>query len=118
MQQSCRVTVKVDGDAFRSKANSSSVTFGGLTVQENDVTSTDQGVTVYKQRYMPSIIKTTLIHVAKTDIIKIVASFDKTVTFELDTGDVFTMANAVALQPGPLQDGECEISFSGDAVSA
>jgi Phage tail tube protein len=118
MQQSCVVTVKSNGDAFRSKANSSSVVFGGLTIQENDVSSTDQGVTVYKQRYQPSIIKTTLVHVAKTDVIAIVAMFDVTITFELDTGDTFTMANAVAIQPGPLQDGEVEITFMGDAVSA
>jgi hypothetical protein len=116
-QQTSRVTVKIDGDTIRSKAASSAIVFGGATVEESDVTSTDQGLTVWKEKFMPAKISTTLVHLADSDLIKLLASREVTVTYETNTGVTYTIANAVALQPGELKDGECDVSFMGDAAT-
>jgi hypothetical protein len=116
-QQTSRVTVKMDGDTIRSKAGSSSIKFGGATVEESDVTSTDQGLTVWKEKFMPGMISTTLVHLADSDLLALLAKREITVTYETNTGVTYTMANAVALQPGELKDGECDVTFAGDAVT-
>jgi hypothetical protein len=116
MQQTSKVTVKVDGDSIRSKAGSSSAKLGGLYRTETE--STDQGTFVYKEKWIPSEIKTTVIHVADTDLIKIRDSKDVTVTYEPDVGKTLTMANAVCTEVGELKDGECEVTFQGDALKS
>lgn len=112
MQQTGKVTVKVDGDSIRSKAGTSSVKPGGLYRTDNEMT--DQGTFVYKEKWIPSEVKTTLIHVADSDIVKILKTKDATVTWEPDVGKKFTIANAVCTEIGELKDGEVEITFMGD----
>jgi len=116
MRQTSKVTVKVDGDAFRSKAGSSSLKIGGLYRTETEMT--DQGVFLYKEKYVPSELKTTVMHVADTDLIKIRDSKDVSVTYETDTGAVYTITNAVCTEIGDLKDGEVECSFQGDAAKS
>lgn len=112
MQQTSKVTVKVDGDSIRSKAGSASMKPGGLYRTENEMT--DQGGFVFKEKWIPAEIKVTLIHVADSDIIKIRDSKDVTVTYEPDVGKTYTVANAVCTEIGELKDGEVECSFAGD----
>lgn len=116
MQQTSKVTVKVDGDAIRSKAGSASAKPGGLYRTETEMT--DQGVFLYKEKWVPSEIKVTLMNVADSDIIALRDSKDVTVTYEPDVGKVLTMANAVCTEIGELKDGEVEITFQGDPLKA
>lgn len=114
MQQTSKVTVKVDGDSIRSKAGSSSMTLGGLYRKDKEMT--DQGVFMFKEKWQEGEIKTTLMHVADSDLIKIRDSKNVTVTYETDTQVTYTMANAVCAEVGELKDGEVEITFNGDPI--
>lgn len=110
-EQTNRVTVKVNGDAIRSKPGAS-VKIGGIDRTDSDMT--DQGQFYFKPKWVRSEIKVTLIHMSDTDLAALRDSENVTVTWEPHAGKTYTMANAVCAEVGELKDGECEITFFGD----
>jgi len=116
MQQTGKVTVKVNGSSLRSKTGSGSMIPGGLTREDNSMT--DQGVFMYKEKYEPGEIKCVVMHCADTDVRGMQDSKEVTVSFEADTGAVYTMANAVCTKVGETKDGEVEVTFRGDPIKS
>jgi hypothetical protein len=114
MQQTSKVTVAIDGDTIRSKAGSSSIELGGYVVDEGSIEGA--GYTrdmVYTERLTQTVIRTTLMHVGDTDLLKLSKSRDVTVSYTTDTKNVYVLTGALALRVGPLKGGECEVAFAG-----
>lgn len=109
MQQSGRVTVKVDGNQLRSKSGAG-IKVGG-TEREDDMT--DQGDVFYKEKNVPAEVTCTLVHVADTDVDGLRSFKDGTVQYETDTGVVYTVANAFTKNLGQLKNGEIDVTFGG-----
>jgi hypothetical protein len=77
---------------------------------------TDQQTFYYKEKSVPGVIKATMIHMADTDLIGVRDFKEGIVTFNCDTGVVYTMSNAVCSELGELSDGEVEVTFMGDPL--
>jgi hypothetical protein len=112
MQQTGRVTVKVNGEQKRSKPGASAQ-MGGV---QREGAMTDQGVFYYKETIVPAVVKATMPHCSDTDLLAIRENKDVTVQYTTDTGVVLTMGNAVFAQAGELQNGEVEITWTGDPL--
>lgn len=107
-----RVTVKLDNVTLRSKPGAS-MDMGGV---KREYGVTDQGVTYFSEEYVNSMIECTLVHMADTDLIALRDTTDATITFECDTGPVYTMPGGGLVEPPKLQNGECPVKFVGGAM--
>ena len=110
MQVSGRATIKLEGEALRSKPGSS-MQIGGIA-REFDVT--DQLQSYFRERGKVAMIKVTVIHASDTELVKLRDFKNGTITFETDTGRVYTIANAAYADSGDLSNGEVECTFMGD----
>lgn len=111
-QQTGRVTIKLDGEALRSKPGASLQT-GGIQ-RTGDMT--DQGEFYYQEKYIPSTIKCTMPHFIDTDLPKLRAWKNGTATFVSDTGASFTVAKACVTELGDLSNGEVDVTIMGNPV--
>jgi uncharacterized protein YacL len=110
VQVSGRATIKLEGEALRSKPGSS-MQIGGIQ-REFDVT--DQLQAYFRERGTVAMIKVTVIHASDTELVKLRDWKDGTCTFETDTGRVYTIANAAVANVGDLSNGEVEVTLMGD----
>lgn len=108
-----KCTVKVDDQSFRSKAGSATIDVGGVTRQGE---MTDQGLFVYSEADQMSTVELTLIHLSDTDLIAIRNAREVKITFECDSGPVFTINGAVLQAPPKMQNGECPLVYIGPAA--
>lgn len=111
--QTGRVTVKLDGDALRSKPGAS-IDIGGLASEEM---MTDQGLFVAKQEWRPSIVECVIVHMGDTDLVALRNTKEITLTFHTDTGVTYTVANARIKNPPKLENGECPLTFVGSPAT-
>ena len=111
-QASGRVTIKLDGQAIRSKPGASLQT-GGIT-RTGDMT--DQGEFYQSEKWVPSSIQATMPHMTDTDIVKLRAWKNGTATFATDAGHTFTVAKACVTEIGDLSNGEVVITIMGNPV--
>jgi hypothetical protein len=109
MQQTGRVTLKIDGTPLRSKPGAS-MQIGGITRKGS---MTDQAETLYQEEYVNGQMKCTIPHLNDTDVEKIRDFKNGTVQFVTDTNVTFTMAKAFYASSGELQNGELEVTFMG-----
>jgi hypothetical protein len=112
MQQTGRVTVKVNGEPHRTKPGAS-VQIGGT---KRTGFMTDQGVFVYKEELVPGMVKATVVHCSDTDVKAIRDNKDVTVQYITDTGAILTMGNAVYSESGDLANGEIDVTWIGDPL--
>lgn len=110
-QATGRVKVAVNGSSFRS-APGASIQIGGV---QRDADATDQGQVYFREKIVPSMVKCTLVHFSDTDMVALRDLKSTTVTYEcIDTGRVFTVANAFVMTVGDLANGQVEVTFGGD----
>jgi len=110
MQNTGRVTVKVNGDTLRSKPGAS-LKIGGVS---REAVPNDQGTVDHKEATEAAEVKCTLVHVATTDLIALRQMTGGTVNYETDTGVVYVVPGAFTTDVGELNDGEVEVTFMGN----
>jgi hypothetical protein len=110
MQQSGRVTVKLETETLISKPGAS-LQIGG-TSRAFDMT--DQNSSYYRETGKPARIKATMVHVSETDLLKLQRFKNGTASFTTDTGHVYIVSNAATADLGDLANGEVDIEIGGD----
>lgn len=108
-QQTGRVTIKRNNNAFRSKPGAT-IDIGG---EEREGMMTDQGVFLYKASNKMATVECTMPHMSDTDLKEIRDSKDVTVQFVTDTAVTYTVANAVLQTTPKIEDGEVKLTFIG-----
>lgn len=111
-QQTGRVTIKLDGTPLRSKPGAS-MQMGGIN-RDHDMT--DQGETLFKEKYVNGMMKCVMPHLTDTDVEKIRNFKNGTCQYTTDTNVTFTMAKASYSSSGELQNGELEVTFMGAPI--
>ena len=111
-QQTGRVTIKLDGEPFRSKPGAE-MQLGGI---ERSFDADDQGSSYYQEKSIPGQFKFTLVHMGDSDLAKLNRWKNGTAQYETDTGIVYTMTNAATAKVGDLKNGEVEVTIGGDTV--
>lgn len=109
MDQTSRVTVKLDGESLRSKPGAS-IKIGGET---RTGFMTDQGDLITQEKLEPCEINAVMPHLADTDLPALRALKGFTAIYETDTGVVYTVANAAVAEVGELKDGDVPIKIIG-----
>lgn len=110
MRQTGRMTLKVNGDVLATGENGATMTPGGPMREDG---MTDQDEHFYKERSVPAEFTATLIHVAGTDIDALRNMVDGVITFETDTGQVWSSSGAITKEIGELSQGELPVTFGG-----
>lgn len=105
------VFVKVNGDLLRSKEGAK-LMLGG----KERTAQTGHSVYGYSEKVVPSQVECTISHLADTDLNALNDTVDATVTFETDTGVVYTVPNSFLTKPPELTggDGDVALEFQGD----
>lgn len=101
-----RVFISLNGDRIRSKEGAS-LEAGGL---EREPAISDSGVDGHTEKYTAPKVVCKINHTAKTSLLDIHA-FKGTLTFETDTGRVFTLIEAWSGKPPKLAKGEADFEF-------
>lgn len=110
MQNTGRVTVKMNGDTLRSEAGAS-LQYGGVT---REAVPNDQGTVDYRETTQPAQVTATLIHVSGTDLEALRNFTDGVVNYETDTGKVYTIPGAFVSEVGELSEGTLDVTFMGN----
>ena len=108
-QATGRVTIKVDGDVWRSRAGASLQT-GGII---RTALTTDQGKVYYTEDTQPSEVTASLVHTQADDVVGLRSKRDVTVSFETDTGAGWSIANAFVTEVGEISGGEYTVTLMG-----
>lgn len=108
-QATGRVTIKVNGDVFRSR-NGASLQTGGIT---RTALTTDQGKVYFTEDTQPSEIVATLVHTQADDVVGLRSLRDVTASFETDTGAGWAIANAFVTEVSPIASGEYTVTLMG-----
>ena len=103
-----RIFISINGQRLRSKEGASLDT-GGL---KREPVSSDAGVDGFSESVVPPQVDCTISHTAETSLFDIHA-FKGTLTFETDTGRVYTITNGYSMTPPKLAKGEVPFQFSG-----
>lgn len=111
-QATGRITIKLDGESLRSKSGASIQT-GGI---QRKPEMTDQGEVYYQESFVPAQVKCTMPHMTDTNLSKLRAFKNGTLSVVTDTGVTFTIAKAFSAEVGELQNGEVDVTFNGQPV--
>lgn len=103
-----RVFIALNGDRIRSKEGAKLET-GGL---ERKAQISDAGVDGHSEAVTAPKVTCKISHTAKTSLMDIHA-FKGTLTFETDTGRVYTLIEAWSATPPTLASGESDFEFGG-----
>lgn len=109
MQNTGRVTVKVNGDTLRSRPGAS-LTYGGVT---REAVENDQGGIDYRESTQAGGVTCTLVHVSSTDLEALRNFRDGVVNYETDTGKVYVIPGAFTTEIGELSEGTLDVTFMG-----
>jgi hypothetical protein len=101
-----RIFISLNGARIRSKEGASLET-GGL---ENEPATSDAGVDGHTGKIVAPQVECKINHTAKTRLSDIQA-FTGTLTFETDTGVVYTLIEAFNMKPPKLEKGEVSLVF-------
>lgn len=108
--------MKIDGiGTLRSKAGAS-IKIGGLVQTEAGMT--DQGGFFEKLGYVPCEVSGDFLHMSDTDLKAIQDFRGGTLTFECDTGNVYTSSPCSTKEVGPMKDGVFTASFMGQPAKS
>jgi hypothetical protein len=102
-----RVFISLAGQRIRSKEGAS-LDVGGL---EKEPAMSDSGVDGSTSKLTPPKVECKINHTDKTKI-KDLQAFEGTLTFETDTGRVYTLVDAFCTKPPKLEKGEVSLEFS------
>lgn len=103
-----RVFISLNGDRIRSKEGAKLET-GGL---EREAALSDAGVDGHTSKYVPPRVTFKINHTSKTSL-KDLHAFTGTLTFETDSGRVFTLIESFSAKPPVLEKGEVDLEYGG-----
>lgn len=101
-----RVFLSLNGERIRSKEGAKLET-GGL---EREAAVSDSGVDGYMEKQTAPKVTAKINHTSKTSLTDIHA-FKGTLTFETDSGRVYTLIEAWSAKPPTLEKGEVDLEF-------
>lgn len=101
-----RVFISLNGQRIRSKEGASLDTGGA----DREPAVSDAGVDGYTEKIMPPKVECKISHTAQTRL-KDLQAFTGTLTFETDTGRVYTLIEAWNAKPPKLEKGEVSLEF-------
>lgn len=101
-----RVYISLGGQRLRSKEGAS-LEMGGI---EREAAVSDAGVDGHTEKVVPPKVDCTINHTADTSMADIRA-FTGTLTFETDTGRIYTLQEAWCAKPPKLTKGEVTLEF-------
>lgn len=101
-----RVFISLNGERIRSKEGAK-LEAGGL---EREAAMSDAGVDGHTSKYIAPRVTCKINHTANTRL-KDIHAFNGTLTFETDTGRVFTLIEAFSQKPPTLEKGEVDLEF-------
>ena len=101
-----RVFISLGGQRIRSKEGAS-LEIGGV---ECDTANSDAGVDGYTEKVVAPKVDCKINHTAQTKL-KELQAFRGRMTFETDTGRVYTLAEAWCAKPPKLEKGEVSLEF-------
>lgn len=101
-----RIFISLNGQRIRSKEGASLET-GGV---ERDAANSDSGVDGFTEKIVPPKVECKISHTAQTKL-KELQAFTGTLTFETDTGSVYTLIEAWCAKPPKLEKGEVSLEF-------
>lgn len=102
-----RVFISLAGQRIRSKEGAS-LDIGG---EEKDAVMSDSGVDGPTSKITAPKVDCKISHTAQTKL-KDLQAFTGTLTFETDTGRVYTLVDAWCAKPPKLEKGEVSLEFS------
>ncbi len=100
------VSVKANGRSLFSDAKAK-LTLAGFERPERQA---DHGIIGFSQKPVAAKLDCTLLHTALSDMQAIADMTDATITFETDTGKIYTLRSAWSREPPELTGGDGEIS--------
>lgn len=107
MQVTGKVYISIGGQRLRSKEKAKLDTGGA----QRDASNSDSGVDGYTEITTAPRVEFALNHTPAISLTDIHAMKDVTLTYETDTGVVFTLVNAWSSTPPSLQGGEVSCVF-------
>ena len=115
MQFTGTAYISVNGKMLRSKPGAS-LKVGGMERQEVVANGKIVG---YTEKPVPSELDCTVAHTGDTDLLEMSAYKDATVTFETDSGQTYTIANAWTSEPCDLKSdsGDTSLKMKGPAAT-
>lgn len=102
-----RVFISINGQRIRSKEGAGLDT-GGI---EREAAISDAGVDGFMEKVTAPTVDCKIHHTADTSLTDLQAFKDGTLTFETDTGRVYTLQNAWCAKPPKLEKGEVTLQF-------
>lgn len=108
-----RVFVSLGGQRMRSKEGASLET-GGI---EREAAISDAGVDGYMEKITAPKVDFKINHTRETDLTAIQNFRGQALTFETDTGIVYTVHNAWCAKPPKLEKGEVTLEFQGTSCT-
>lgn len=106
-QVSGRVFIALNGQRIRSKEGAS-LDIGGV---EREPVSSDSGIDGYTEKMSVPKVDCKISHTSNTKL-KELQAFTGTLTFETDSGRVYTLTEAFCTKPPKLEKGEVTLEFS------
>jgi Phage tail tube protein len=101
-----RVFISLNGKRIRSKEGAS-LELGGIA---REAAASDAGVDGHTEKIVPPKVDCKINHTDQTSL-KELQAFTGTLTFETDTGVVFTLIEAWCANPPKLEKGEVTLEF-------
>ncbi len=110
-----RVFIAIDGNRLDSMTGTGKLTMGG---EERTAVVTDTGSVYYTAKPVHAEVECDIAVSGTTDLKALNNTTDATITFELDTGQMFVVTNAALAAPIDLQsgDGKASLRFIGTAA--
>lgn len=103
-----KVFVTINGQRLRSKEGAKLMT-GGI---ERDPASSDSGVDGFTEKYAVPQVDCTINHTRDVSLQQIQAFKNGTLTFETDTGAIWTLKDAWCAKPPEMTKGEVSLVFN------
>lgn len=103
-----RVFIALNGKRIRSKEGASLDT-GGV---KRDAAISDAGVDGYSEAVTAPEVDCKINHTDATSLTELHAFKDGTLTFETDTGKIYTLSGAWSATPPKLEKGEVSLKFN------
>ena len=104
MSVGTRVSITLGSDELLSEPGAE-VQLGGV---ENEAVPTDQGIILFKEKVIPSMVKCSLPNIAERDMIAIKAFRGPITVKFLDTKVAYTIPGGFYMKDGGLKDGKLD----------
>lgn len=102
-----RIFIALNGQSIRSKEGAS-LEVGGV---DREAQTSDSGVDGYAEKVVPPKVECKVNHTADTSVTAFRDFKDGTLTFQTDTGRIFTLTGAWCATPPKMDKGEISLTF-------